>query len=123
MQRNKTDRLDARLIAWFCQTQEPDEWLPPSAEVKKLQALIRRIEVLEEMRQAEENRLANAVSEVQPSLERMIHLLKEEITELERQIRKHIDRHPDLKQQSELLQTIPGIGSRTANLLLSAHRI
>jgi transposase len=119
MQRNKTDRLDARLIAWFCQTQEPDEWLPPSAEVKQLQALIRRIEVLEEMRQAEENRLANAVSEVQPSLERMMALLKEEITELERQIRKHIDRHPDLKQQSELLQTIPGIGSRTANLLLS----
>jgi transposase len=119
MQRNKTDRLDARLIAWFCQTQEPDEWLPPSAEVKQLQALIRRIEVLEEMRQAEENRLANAVSEVQPSLERMMALLKEEITELERQIRKHIDRHPDLKQQSRLLETIPGIGSRTANLLLS----
>ncbi len=25
MQRNKTDRLDARLIASFCQTQKPDE--------------------------------------------------------------------------------------------------
>jgi transposase len=119
MQRNKTDRLDARLIASFCLTQEPDQWLPPSAEVKKLQVLMRRIEVLEEMRQAEENRLANSVSEVQPSIERMIALLKEEILELERQIKEHIDRHPDLKQQSMLLQTIPGIGSRTANVLLS----
>jgi len=119
MQRNKTDRLDAWLIASFCQTQEPDQWLPPSAEVKQLQALVRRIEVLEQMRQAEENRLANVVLEVQPSLERMIALLKEEIIELERQIKEHIDRHPDLKQQSTLLQTIPGIGSRTANLLLS----
>ena len=119
MQRNKTDRLDARLIASFCQTQEPDEWLPPSAEVKQLQALVRRIEILEQMRQAEENRLANSVSEVQPSIERMIALLKEEIIELERQIKEHIDRHPNLKRQSVLLQTIPGIGSRTAHLLLS----
>ncbi len=119
MQRNKTDRLDARLIASFCQTQEPDEWLPPSAEVKQLQVLMRRIEVLEEMRQAEENRLANAASEVQPSIERMIALLKEEIIQFERQIKEHIDRHPNLKQQSRLLQTIPGIGERTAHLLLS----
>jgi transposase len=49
----------------------------------------------------------------------MIELLKEEIRELERQIKEHINRHPNLKQQSELLQTIPDIGERTANLLLS----
>lgn len=119
MQRNKTDRLDARLIASFCLTQEPDRWLPPSAEVKHLQMLIRRIETLEEMRQAEENRLANAASEVQSSIERMITLLKDEIIQLEKQIKEHIDRHPNLKEQSRLLQTIPGIGSRTAQLLLA----
>jgi transposase len=62
MQRNKTDRLDARLIASFCLTQVPDQWQPPSTEVKQLQALNRRIETLEEMQQAEENRLANAES-------------------------------------------------------------
>ena len=75
--------------------------------------------MLAEMRQAEENRLANAASDVAPSIERVIHLLKEEITEIEKQIRGHINRHPDLKEQSELLQTVPGIGERTANLLLS----
>ncbi len=119
MQRNKTDRLDAKLIASFCLTQEPDEWQPPSAEVKHLQALIRRIEVLEEMRQAEENRLVNIAAEIKPSIARMIHLLSEEILQFERQIKEHINRHPCLKQQSLLLQTIPGIGERTANLLLS----
>jgi transposase len=119
MQRNKTDRLDARLIADFCLTQEPDEWQPPSAEVKHLQSLVRRVEVLEGMRQSEENRLANAGLEIKPSIERMITLIKDEIRELERQIKQHFDRNPDLKEQSELLQTIPGIGERTANLLLS----
>ncbi len=119
MQRNKTDRLDARLIAAFCLTQEPDEWQPPSAEVKHLQLLVRRVEVLEEMRQAEENRLANAALEIKPSIERMITLIKEEINQLEQQIKQHIEGNPRLKEQSELLQTIPGIGSRTAHLLLS----
>ncbi len=65
MQRNKTDRLDARLIATFCLTQEPDEWQPPSAEVKHLQSLVRRVEVLEEMLQAEENRLTNAAPQIE----------------------------------------------------------
>jgi len=64
MQRNKTDRLDARLIADFCLTQKPDPWQPPSAAVKHLQSLVRRVEVLEEMRQAEDNRLANASAEI-----------------------------------------------------------
>lgn len=119
MKRNKTDHLDARLIASFCQTQEPTEWQPPKPQVRQLQALMRRIETLEEMRQAEENRLANAAREIKPSIERMIVLLKEEIQELGRQIKEHIDQNPDLKEQSRLLQTIPGIGKRTAHLLLS----
>jgi transposase len=119
MQRNKTDRLDARLIATFCLTQEPDTWQPPSEAVKHLQSLVRRVEVLAEMRQAEENRFANASLEIKPSIERIIGLLKEEIKELEGQIKRHIDRNPHLKEQSELLQTIPGIGARTANLLLA----
>ena len=119
MQRNKTDRLDARLIATFCLTQKPDEWQPPSAEVKHLQSLVRRVEVLGEMLQAEENRLTNAAPQIKSSIERIITLIKEEISELEQQIKQHIEGNPNLKEQSELLQTIPGIGSRTAHLLLS----
>jgi transposase len=119
MQRNKTDRLDARLIADFCQTQKPESWQPPSVEVKHLQSLVRRVEVLKEMLQAEENRLTNAAPQIKLSIERIITLIKEEINELERQIKQHISRNSNLKEQSELLQTIPGIGARTANLLLS----
>jgi transposase len=50
MQRNKTDRLDAQLIASFCLTQKPESWQPPSQAVKHLQSLVRRVEVLGEMR-------------------------------------------------------------------------
>lgn len=80
---------------------------------------MRRIEVLAGMLQAEQNRLATALPEVRPSVQRIIDLLDEEIRQLEQLIKEHIDIHPDLKQQRDLLQTIPGIGERTANLLLS----
>lgn len=117
--RNKTDKADARLIADFCFTQEPTLWTPPSVEVEHLQALTRRIEVLREMLLMEQNRLDVSPKQAQPSIKRMIKTIEQEIKQLQKQITEHIDNHPDLKQQSALLQTIPGIGEKTANLLLS----
>lgn len=56
MQRNKTDKADARVIADFCLTQKA-QWFPPKPAVVELQALVRRIESLQEMLQMEQNRL------------------------------------------------------------------
>jgi transposase len=44
--------------------------------------------------------------------------LEKEIDNVQRLIKDHINNNPDLKQQSDLLQTIPGIGEKTAQLLL-----
>jgi transposase len=119
LQRNKTDKADAKLIADFCRTQKPDRWQPPSEEVKHLQSLTRRISTLEQMLRMEKNRLETATKQVQPSIKRIIKNLDREIETLRSLIKDHLDNNPDLKQQSELLQTIPGIGDKTANLLLS----
>lgn len=119
MLRNKTDKTDARLIADFCLTQNPPLWLPPTPAVAELQALTRRIEVLEEMLQAEKNRLPLAPPKTNPSIARMIQTLAQEIADLQASINDHLDQNPDLKQQQELLQSIPGIGEKTAQLLLS----
>ncbi len=45
--RNKTDRLDAAIIADFCRTQSPPEWHPPREELRDLQALVRLLEDLD----------------------------------------------------------------------------
>lgn len=119
LSRNKTDRADAHLIADFCLTQEPESWFPPSAQMMELQALSRRIETLEEMLQMERNRLETAPKQTRPSIKRMIRSLEKEIIELEKAIKDHINRNPDLKEQTELLNSIPGIGEKTANMLLS----
>jgi len=119
--RTKTDKVDAELIARFCLAHQPQAWQPPAPEVRELQALVRRLESLIEMRVSEENRLSSGVStdSVRRSLEEHIAYLIEEIKQTERLIGGHIDNHPDLKEQSELLDSIPGIARTTAALLLA----
>ena len=124
LKRNKTDASDAALLARFCDKQEPRAWTPPPVEVRELQALVRRLESLHEMRQQEANRLASGVRAevVRRSLEESLAFLEGEITEMERQIREHIDRHPQLKSQRELIDSIPGIGPKTAATLLAEYQ-
>jgi transposase len=121
LSRTKTDRVDAELIARFCLAHQPPPWTPPAAEVRELQALVRRLEALMEMRVAEQNRLSAGVpvAAVRSSVEQLLAHLKEQIARTEKLIRKHIDKHPGLKQQSELLDSIPGIAATTAALLLA----
>jgi len=119
MQRNKTDTADARLIAEFGLSQNPDQWFPPAPAIAELQAMTRRIETLEEMLQMERNRFDTAAEKTKPSIARMIKIFEQEIDNLRKSIKEHIDSHPDLKEQEQLLETIPGIGERTAHLLLA----
>src|ERR671938_667106 len=62
LSRTKTDRVDAELIAHFTKAQEPPAWIPPAQEIRELQALVRRLESLIEMRVAEGNRLTSGVT-------------------------------------------------------------
>lgn len=121
LSRTKTDKVDAELIARFCQAQEPVAWTPLSPEVKELQALVRRLESLVEMRVMEDNRLSSGITVdlVRQSVEEHLSYLNQEIERTEELIRQHIKNHPRLKQQSELLDSIPGIAETTAALLLS----
>ncbi len=119
LQRNKTDKADARLIAEFGATQAPLPWTPPAPEIRHLQALTRRIETLAEMLQMEKNRREAAPAETLDSLDRIITTLTEEIAKLQQEINQHLDQHPRLKAQQDLLLSIPGIGQKTAQLLLS----
>ncbi len=121
LSRTKTDRVDAELIARFCQAQEPPRWTPPAVEVRELQALVRRLESLIEMRVMEENRLSSGITVevVRRSVEELLNHLNEQIKHCEELIRQHIDKHPGLKRQSELLDSIPGIAEPTAAALLA----
>lgn len=121
LSRTKTDRVDAALIAGFCGERRPPAWHPPEREVQELQALVRRLESLIEMRTAEENRLSSGISvgAVRESVEQLLAHLSDQIKRTEALIRDHIDQHPGLRRQRELLDSIPGIGETTAAALLA----
>jgi transposase len=119
LSRNKTDPADARSIADFCLTQKPAQWFPTAPPVAELQALTRRIETLEDMLQMEKNRKDVAPPKTKPSLKRMITTLEKEIENVQKSIKEHHDQNPDLKENRQILETIPGIGEKTANLLLA----
>jgi transposase len=119
--RNKTDKADAALIAHFCLEKRPEAWHPPAPEIRELRALVRRLDDLQQMLTQEQNRLASGISSetIRYSLEQMIETLHEQIQQLQRQIQHHIDQHPHLRQQRELIDSIPGLGELTAARLIA----
>jgi transposase len=121
LSRTKTDRVDAALIASFCSERRPLAWRPPAPEVRELQALVRRLDSLVEMRTMEENRLSSGISigAVRSSVEEHLDYLGEQIKKTEALIRDHVNNHPGLRRQRELLDSIPGVGEATAAVLLA----
>lgn len=121
LKRTKTDKADAILIARFCALHKPALWSPPAPELRELQALVRRVEALEEMKHMEMNRLeSGALGEVvRTSLEDHILYLQSHIDSTRRQISDHIQAPDALREQERLLCSIPGIAQTTAAVLLS----
>lgn len=120
LQRNKTDRADAGLIARFCEKQKPQPWAPAPLEIRELQALVRHLDNLTETRTQLMNRLnSTQVESVINSLRTVIAAVNAEIAATKRKIRDHINRHPDLKECRDLLTSIPGIAGTTAVKLLA----
>ena len=117
--RNKTNQGDAKCLARFCQTTQPELWEAPSVGVRTLQALVLRLDTLQEMRQSELNRLGVAHASVQQSIHDVIADLEHSIDAVRKQIQKAIDDDPDLKQRQGLLATIPGLGEKTIPQLLA----
>jgi transposase len=119
LNRAKTDQADAKLIAQFYQQMSPGLWSPPPMHVRELQALVQRLSALAQMEGQEQNRMDTAPAVIRPSIATVLATIKAEIKTVEAMIRGHIDRHPDLKDQSELLESIPGIGKATIVRLLA----
>lgn len=120
--RTKTDAVDAKVIAEFCSDRAPATWQAPSKSVRRLRALVGRREALVDLRTQETNRLeVAATEEVRQSIEQVIAHLNAQIEQIERQIGKDIDDDPTLKQQSELLASIPGVGDKTIAMFLSHY--
>ncbi|MFG3503864.1 IS110 family transposase [Pseudomonas sp. NPDC047963] len=121
LQRVKTDKVDAKLIAAYGERHQDElrAWQPESRALRRLRALVRRLEDLQEIQQMERNRLEVADTSVHDSIQSVLQHVDRQIAETIRAIKQHIDDDPDLRGQRDLLTSIDGIGDKTAALLLA----
>lgn len=119
LHRQKTDKADAELIARFCAQCDPRPWSPPPREVRELQRLVSRLDAVKKMLVEEENRRQESSGHSLESVERILTSLRAEEKLLEKMIQDHIDRHPDLHDQQELLCSIPGVAERTSASMMA----
>jgi transposase len=117
--RNKTDGVDALLLAQYGREREPEQ---APALIGVRQSLARELEALSQDLTRLKNRLEAAEAgvthpQVITSLRRRIGTLEEEKQALEDELKGELEQHKP--QELSLLESIPGIGTRTACLLLA----
>jgi transposase len=122
--RTKTDGVDSWVLARYGALLKPRPWTPPAQEARILQALLSRREAIAQDLQRERNRLEKAEATETPPLIRQslldsIAFLERQLAKLQQDIDDHINKHPNLKTDRELLVSIPAVGPQVGNQLLA----
>lgn len=120
LRRCKSDTVDARILADFCERMEPGAWVAPTERELEIKELARREKSLTGMASAEKNRLKDTMSDsVRASIERNIARLEEEKAMVKEELAAIIYGDPVLRNRLELMVSVPGIGEATALQLVA----
>ena len=119
--RQKTDSVDAQIIAEFCLQNDPAAWTPRSPERQALHDLNVRISAIQEELYRVSNVLENnKLSEIiTKSIWDQIKFLKNQIELLENEARKIVNSDKNLKKQFAQITEIKGVGEKTAMAILA----
>jgi transposase len=120
LSRNKTDQLDARLIANYCEKMLPRTFTSRSDAHKELKDLTNLLDTLK----AQHVQLTNQLHSVQSNstkqtIRKFIKALEKEIEKVEKQIAEIIKGDPTLNENMRLITSIKGVGKLTAYKVLS----
>lgn len=116
----KTDRLDAGMIAWFAEVKESKAMAQPPANRQQLRALVTRLRQLTEVRAAQRNQ-ARLVGDpaVLGLIGELQALVARQIRDLEKAIAQQIAADPVWEQMDGAFRSIKGVADRTVARLLA----
>ena len=115
----KTDKIDARIIAQYAATLNPPPQTIIDKAAEKIKAFVVRRRQLITMRTSEKNRKEHARDKkISKSIDKIIKQIDNEIVKMDQDIQKFIDNMPELKQKAAIINSTPGIGNITANMLI-----
>ena len=117
--RAKTDKIDAKVLLRFAQQKDLRPMAPPTPEQQQMTALLDRRQHLSEQLAREKNRLQNSPKIIHCSIQRMIGCVKNEIEDLDQQLRKLIHENDLLRAKAQLLTSVKGVGEVTTWTLLA----
>jgi transposase len=118
----KTDAIDARAIARFAATVKPEVQPLPDKEALELESLMTRRRQLVGMIASEKNRLQALFGPAKQGWaeksirDTLSHLIKQ-LSQLDKGLRKRIERSPIWKAKDDLLKSVPGVGKVTSMTL------
>ena len=116
----KTDVIDACVLAHFADAIRPEVRQISDESSRQLEDLVARRRQISDMITAEKNRRRGKTNSVQVSIDQHIEWLKQQLKEIESQIKSEITLNEDWKQKMDLLTSVPGIGEVVAVTLISS---
>ena len=116
----KTDNIDGVVLARWGQSSGVEPKALPDAQHRELRALVMRRVQLVEARVGEGNRLrGELVPKVRKSLQDSIAWLERQIAKLDKELDRTISNNPDFSADDEVIQSVPGVGTNTARMMLA----
>jgi transposase len=116
----KTDRIDAGVIAWFAAVKSSLPCAPVSAEQQRLKALVTRLRQLTELQTAQRNqRLLVSETMVLTSFREVLALVASQIRTWEAAIAALIAADPLWQKLDQVFRSIKGVADRTVARLMA----
>ncbi len=116
----KTDKLDAKIMAYFAAKIEPTPHPPPDEASQKLENLLARRNQISNMLTAEKNRLKQSTNKaIQVRIQDHIKWLESELKGLDKELKDNIRQNPLFMKKIKLYRSMPGVGDVLSYTLLA----
>lgn len=115
----KTDKLDAKLIAYYSDAIKPELSALKPETLRKMSDLLSRRCQLMEMRTMEKNRLQSLPKSLESTITPMLTVINNQLTKIDNKMAKLIEQCDEYKVKNDIIQSVPGVGNVVAFSLLS----